>query len=524
MAGTPRSLGIADAPYAPHGAARGPLAGDRSAEVVVVGGGLVGATTALLLAERGHEVVLIEAHRIGGGTSGRSTGKVTSQHGAIYHDLVQRHGHDVAQHYASSNEAAIRTIGATVERYAIDCRFEPVATHLHALTTAGAQKLRREADVARALGLPATLTADAPVPDQVRAGLRFDDQRQFDPRAYTIGVAEAAERNGAAVHEGTPLRKVRPHRGRVTVHTDTGRIDARHVVLAMLTPWPDVVGAFARATPNRSATIAAELTGPVPHDPSLGVDGPSRSSRRFVPAEGGRELLILLTSGWRPGTTDEAAVLQELAEDAVRRWGARTVTHHWAAMDQVSADRLPLVGGMPGLPRVHAASGFSKWGMTGGAIAAELLTARVEGERTDHPYDAARFPDARAWAKILGANLRDGYELARHRLPLPGTDRDLEPGEGQVIATATGPVAVSTDADGRRCAVSATCTHLGCTVRWNHAGTVWECACHGSRFSPSGEVLGGPATTPLPSRRLDRLRSTAPSGDTEPPAGPRPSR
>jgi glycine/D-amino acid oxidase-like deaminating enzyme/nitrite reductase/ring-hydroxylating ferredoxin subunit len=503
--GTDRSLGTADAPYAPLGEARAPLAGDRAAEVVVVGGGIVGTTTALLLAERGHEVVLLEAHRVAGGTSGRSTGKVTSQHGPIYGQLLDRHGREVASTYAEVNEAAIHTIGAIVERHAIACQFEQVATYLHATTSNGAQKLRREADVARSLGLPATLTADAPIPDAVRAGLRYDDQRQFDPRAYTVGVAAAAEAQGAVVHEHTPVRKVRPRRGSVTVHTDRGTIEAQHVLLAMLTPWPDVVGAFARATPNRAACIAAELDGPVPTDPSLGVDGPARSTRRFVTDEGaGTERLILLASGWRPGSTDESAILQELAEEAEHRWGARRVTHHWAAMDQVSADRLPLVGGLPGLPRVLAASGFSKWGMTGGTVAAELLVERVEGRRTASPFDAARFPDAKAWSKILGANVRDGYEILRKRVPLPGGDRapELQPGEGQVVPTLTGPVAVSTDEDGRRCAVSATCTHLGCTVRWNGAGRVWECACHGSRFAPSGEVLGGPATTPLPPKDL----------------------
>ncbi len=507
---TPPDLGTADAPYAALGPAAPRLEGDRDAEVVVVGGGLVGATTALLLAERGHEVVLIEAHRIAGGTSGRSTGKVTSQHGAIYTQLVQRHGHEVAQVYASENQAAITTIEAIAGRHGIDCQLEPVATYMHALTGKGADQLRREADVARTLGLPATLTSDAPVPDAVRAGLRYDDQRQFDPRAYTMGVAAAARAQGATLHEHTPLRKVRPRRGGVQVTTDHGVIAAEHVVLAMLTPWPDVVGAFARATPSRAACIAVELDGPVPTDPSLGVDGPSRSTRRLVPpasapGDGDGERLVLLSSGWRPGGTDEAAVLEELADEAFHRWGARRVTHHWAAMDQVSADALPLVGALPGLPRILAASGFSKWGMTGGTVAAELLVRRIRGEASDSPFDAARFPDAKALGKILAANLRDGYELARHRVPVPGTPTDLgdlAPGEGRVVATLTGPVAVSADASGRPCAVSASCTHLGCTVRWNRAGGVWECACHGSRFGPDGEVLGGPATSPLAPREL----------------------
>ncbi len=316
----------------------------------------------------------------------------------------------------------------------------------------------------------------------------------------------AAEGHGAVVHEHTPVRKLRPRAGGIIVHTDVGVVDAGHVVLAMLTPWPDLVGAFARAHPSRAVCVAAELSGPVPADPSLGVDGPSRSTRRVV-TDAGTELLLLLTSGWRPGADDERATFRELADEAIHRWGATRITHHWGAMDQVSADLLPLVGGAPGTSRVLLATGFSKWGLTGGTVAADLLVARIAGDRTPTPFDAARLPDLRGLGKMAAAGGRVGYELVRDRIPRPGARRSIQqvagaPGEGRVIATPTGPVAVCTDADGVTCSLSATCTHLGCTVRWNAAAGAWDCACHGSRFAPDGQVLAGPATTPLRPRDL----------------------
>jgi glycine/D-amino acid oxidase-like deaminating enzyme/nitrite reductase/ring-hydroxylating ferredoxin subunit len=499
-------LGEAGAPYAPLPPERTALpAGTHRADVVVVGGGIVGVTAALRLAERGLDVVLLDKHRVAGGTSGGSTGKVTSQHGAVYAQLLKRHGRDVAAFYADRNQAAVHTIAELVTRHGIDCQLETVATHLHATTGSGAGQLRDEFAAAQQLGLPATLTDDAPVPDAVLAGLRFDDQRQFDPRAYVVGLAAAAERLGVRIHEASPARRVRPRGDEVVVHTDDGEVVARHAVLATLLPWPDTVAAFARATPSRAVCVAAELTGPVPADPSLGVDGPSRSTRRFVGADG-RERLILLASGWRPGAQDEAATLQELAHEAVSRWGAERVTHHWGAMDQVSADLLPLVGGLPGRSRVLVATGFSKWGITGGTVAADLLAAQVAGDAVRTPFSALRFPDLRGLGEVAVAGGRVGYEVLRDRIPLPGRTRpgraDGTPGEGRVVATPTGPVAVCTDAAGRTCAVSATCTHLGCTVRWNGSAGAWDCACHGSRFAADGEVLSGPATRPLAPRQV----------------------
>jgi len=73
---------------------------------------------------------------------------------------------------------------------------------------------------------------------------------------------------------------------------------------------------------------------------------------------------------------------------------------------------------------------------------------------------------------------------------------DLGNGEGKVLYDQQ--VALSRDAQGMLHAVSSVCTHMGCDVDWNGEAKTWDCPCHGSRFSPTGEVLRGPASLPLP--------------------------
>src|SRR5215208_7784657 len=99
------------------------LAGERRADVAVVGGGIIGVTTALRLAREGVDVVLLEGGRLGQGVTGRTTAKVSSLHGLTYADLANAHGLEAARTYAEANEAGLATIAGYVDELGIDCDF-----------------------------------------------------------------------------------------------------------------------------------------------------------------------------------------------------------------------------------------------------------------------------------------------------------------------------------------------------------------------------------------------------------------
>jgi Rieske Fe-S protein len=80
--------------------------------------------------------------------------------------------------------------------------------------------------------------------------------------------------------------------------------------------------------------------------------------------------------------------------------------------------------------------------------------------------------------------------------------KDIPAGKGAIVQDGTRKLAVYRDGQGKLHAVSAVCTHLGCVVHFNSAEGSWDCPCHGSRFDTNGEVLHGPAATPLPITNL----------------------
>ena len=477
---------------------------DVETDVVVLGGGIVGITTALLLKEAGARVVLLEADRLGHGVSGHTTAKVSSQHGFVYDRLASRFGADGAATYGAVNEAALRWIADRVDADRIDCDFRRRPSF--AYVTEDRDLAEREARAARAAGLPASLVEETPLPYPVAAAVRFEDQAEFHVSRYLAALAGQLEGDGCHVFERSRAVEVDVYEG-LTVKTPGGRVKAGDVVLATHFPFLDRTLAFARVHPQRSYALACRIAGEPPEGMFISGDGPTRSVRAAPVA--GEELLLVGGEGHRTGTggdTEERyAALERFARE---HWDVRSVEYRWSAQDNTTIDTVPYVGrALPGAKHIWVATGFAKWGMTGGTAAALLLADRIQ-ERPNPSadlFDPIRLKPRASAARFVEENAVAGVRFVRDRLanrPSRSID-DLEPGEGDIVELGGEKVAGHRRDDGTLVAVSPTCTHLGCQVNWNRAERSWDCPCHGSRFAPDGGVLQGPAVHRLERKPLE---------------------
>ncbi|GAA0928090.1 FAD-dependent oxidoreductase [Kribbella koreensis] len=482
------------------------LQGDTTVDVLVIGGGLIGLTTALLLARDGAQVALIEAQRIGSRTSGHTTGKVTSQHGAIYATLVARHGTAKARQYATANQAAVEQVAALIDAEGIDCEF--LRTPAYVYSTKSADALDSEAAAASSLGLPAHLVDAAEVGVPAAAALRFDNQVQLHPVRYLAGLATAFERTGGRIFEHTRAVKVDEKDGAVHVSTEKGGvITAYQAVLATLLPIGITGAYFARTRPKQSHGIAVRLPVEAPTGMAISVDSPTHSTRPWP--GGGPNGLIVVGSDHEVGSTNETgAAYQSLVDWVNSTWNAAIEPEYrWSAHDYSTPDLLPYVGRSPGSRSIFVATGMHKWGLSNGTVAAGIINDLIAGR--DHPaadlYDATRFGDTRAVAKLITDNLKVGknFTLGHAQRILRGGLDHLEAGQGGLLKTGNGTIGGYRDQDGNLHTIKPICTHLGCPLTWNTADTTWDCSCHGSRFDPDGEILDGPATTPLEAPTTD---------------------
>lgn len=486
-----------------------PLRGDATADVVVVGGGITGLTTAALLARGGTSVRVLEAGTLAQGTTGASTAKISALQGLRYSKLRRVHGERVLAPYAAAQVAARDWVTERVFARGVECDLEQRHAVSYTNDSGRVDDVEAEAHAAHLAGLDVEVLSDDPeLPWGIARAVRLGDQLQLDPRAWVADLAaEVAEHEGSAVHEESRVLGF-ADRGRTAV-TAEGRVRAAHVVLATLLPISDRGLFFARAEPDMSYSVAVTVEATRPVGMYLGADQPTRSLRTAT--LDGREVLLVGGGGHVVGRrTDTDAEHRDLISWADRWFGVTEVLRRWAAHDYQSIDQLPYVGRadrLPGSPWV--ATGFNKWGMTNGTAAAMTLAAALGGEvpTADRPWDDLFDPRrlegwsgareaaslnatvatqmVKGWAAPASSTTAGGPEVGRH--------------VGVPAARMTRPTASSTDEE-EPCRLALVCTHLGGIVRWNEAERTWDCPLHGSRFAADGTVVTAPATRAL--RRL----------------------
>ncbi len=421
------------------------LEGNTKADVLIIGGGIAGILCAYMLKHAGVNAVLVEQGRLCDGVTGKTTAKITSQHGLVYNKLLRRLGKEKATLYLQSQQEALSQYRKLAKD--IDCDYQEQDAFVYSVNNL--KLLEQELSALDSLGFSAELTEDIPLPFSTVGAIKFPGQAQYHPLKFLSALAK-----DLPIYENTKVLELMPGMAR----TNHGTIRAEAMIIATHFPMLNKHGSFfLKLYQHRSYVLGLKNTPPL-NGMYIGAEYPNLSFRNHG------DTLLLGGCGHRTGK--DGGGWQDLTYYAHRYYPGAVCEYRWATQDCMTLDAMPYIGRYSrNTPNLYVATGFGKWGMTSAMTAAGILRDCITGRQ--NPYEELFSPSRSVLHPQLAVN---GFESVTNLLSLR----------------------------------KPRCPHMGCALKWNSQEHSWDCACHGSRFSETGEVLNNPATDDLKSKKRSR--------------------
>jgi glycine/D-amino acid oxidase-like deaminating enzyme/nitrite reductase/ring-hydroxylating ferredoxin subunit len=505
--------------------------GEEPMDVAVVGGGIAGLTTAYLLSKSGKKVAVIEDGYIGSGETGRTTAHITHALDDRYYNLEEKHGLDGARNAANSHTAAIDLIESIIKEEKISCDFERLDGFLFLDPTDNIESLKKELEATHRAGIVTTEIVERAPLESFNTGpcIRFPNQAQFQPLKYLKGIQNSILKNGGHVFTETHAQEVNVD----SIKTEEGyTLKARNIVIATNAPIIDKTSKiYDKQGAYRTYVIGARIKKGVIPTALYWDTGDQRSESLVAPYHYIRiqrmdneidsnnyDVLIVGGEDHQTGNfssdNDEIEKRYSQLESWTReRFPIEEIEYRWSGQVMEPQDSVAFIGHNPGDNRnnIYIATGDSGNGITHGTIAGMLITDLILGKNNPWTtlYDPSREP-----RKAPGAKSEEGVQTqpqqeeptdqSKQEHNKKSSTKEEEKmasvenlKEGQGIVLEKKKIAAYKDHKGQLHTYSAVCTHLGCTLTWNNSEKSFDCPCHGSRFSFSGNVINGPANTAL---------------------------
>ncbi len=481
------------------------------ADILIVGGGIAGLTTAYCLLKAGRKIILVEDGFIGSGETGRTTGHITCALDDRYFELIKIYGKEKATLAANSHMEAIQFIANTVKYENIDCNFKKVDGYLFLSESDNKETLEKEYAATKTVGLLTEMLEQIPAlePEKGKWCIKFPEQGQFHIMKYLKGLSDAIISMGGKIYTETKAEEI----SKTGAKANGFEIKAKHIVVATNTPVNDWVTMHTKQWAYRTYVIAAKIPKEkLPY--ALWWDTGNKNSKwtaspyhyvRLEEFDNNHDLLISGGEDHKVGQADDENIPEEKRYTKLIEWtqkqfpAMQRVEYKWSGQVMEPIDAMAFIGKNPGDENIYIITGDSGNGMTHGTLGGIILTDIITGKQ--NPFQELYNP-ARITLKTVGDYMHEaGNMVAQYVDWITAADlkdaNDLKTGEGAIISSGMKKITAYRDEQNNLHACTAVCPHLGAILQWNADEKSFDCPAHGSRFTTEGKVINGPAVTDL---------------------------
>lgn len=473
---------------------------DTECDICIIGGGITGISTAYELSMLGYKVIVVDRNNIATHTTGNTTAKITSQHDLFYKYLTDSFSKNIAKKYLFANEEAISNIQSMVLSENIDCDFEIIDNYLFTQDETSIQKIKDETTCINSLGITAEFVETTPLPLNILGAIKLNNQAQFHPRKYVLGLCNSIFKNNGKIYINTIVYDIKKHGDKYVTYTKNNKVTSKYVVIASHYPIINFPGFyFLKMYQEKSYIVAVDANTELFDGMYINTELPTLSFRTAKYND--KRILLIGGSGHKVGINNNVEDSYKFLEQTAKSMYPNSkILYRWSTQDCISLDKLPYIGEFSTLmPNVYVATGFKKWGMTTSNIASNIIKSKILGEENIYSevFTSTRFKPFKNHKEMKNMIKQTTKSLVIDKLEFPKINvNDLNEDEGKIIEV-NGKKFGAYKKEGKIYYINPICSHLGCELKFNNLEKTWDCPCHGSRFDYTGKSINEPSINDL---------------------------
>ena len=464
------------------------LAQDIETDILIIGGGLAGISTAFELRNKGRKVVLIDRDQIGFGASSQTTGKLTYLQELIYQQLESSLGTETADLYFQSQKEAIHLVQNYVKKYHIHCNLQKNKSITFTYQEKEIPTFQKEIQFLQRNSVPYQIKKNNGIED-VSYAIEVEDTYVFHPVKYILALKKLCQKEGIIFYEHTEALTLDKEKEKYLVKTPQGSIRANQVIVTTHYPFFTIPFFLPLRSHIERSYLTASKVDTIQNINAITSTNPTASFRFHQD----KDSYFLYVGGSHSlgDQLDYQQNYQKVIEKA--RSYHKEIDYVWQNHDIMTNDHLPFIGQLKKSDsHLFIATGFNTWGMTNGVLAGKILGDLVLGKENPYrtlflPYRGITFESVKNFMMDTVHSTKT-YALSHFK-----NYYSFYLDEVQITKLDGKKCGIYIDVTGKRHLVHPICPHLKCGLTFNTFTKTWDCPCHGSRFSIDGDCLQGPS-------------------------------
>jgi len=470
---------------------------DIETDILIIGGGITGITTAFYLKDEKLDITLIDSNKIGFGVTSKTTGKLTYLQEDILNKIKNMYGIDTLKNYIESQKYAIELVKENIINHNIKCNFESNSSYV--FSNNNIQKLKDLSKVLNKCNIEHKLVTNLPIKYPCKFGVKVNDTAVFHPVKYVLALKDICLKSGINIYEQTKAIDLDKIEDGYIVKTMSNKIKAKKVILACHYPFFLLPGLFPFKTYLEKSYVAAGITN---KNKMFNAISPVEThSIRYY--SDNKDYLIY--AGLSKPLSQNMNNLKNYNDLFWHMQSNLTkdIKYYWFNYDIMTPDSMPIIGYYEkDNTNLLIATGYNTWGMTNGTLVGKILSDLIINKNNKYSvmFSPTRKLNIMKMINLTSFNLKNGFTYILSKTKI---NYNFYPENVKIEMRHGKKCGIYIDKTGKEHIVSNICPHLKCNLIFNPVDKTWDCPCHGSRFNIDGKVIKGPSVFDISIKSTD---------------------